>query len=224
MNKVSPLSSLDSKRLETSFFRSSGKQRKKRIFKTIHPFILTLPLIIVVSSFLYIFFLNYQLLILPREKIKLTENTQSLLNKKLLNSIHFLSQGGNFHPFSKFIYLPFANENTKKNGIILNFKKPLNLKYSQLLVVLKKTDDNFKIQTIMRDNKFHSNTFLPLETEVWMKNNDSLYQYVPIKIKELSPSNINLCKITQIRFLFFRENSHPSSILIRDIILKKEEK
>ena len=224
MNRVSPLSSLDSKRLEASFFRSSGRQRKKRNFKTIHPFILTLPLIIVVSSFLYIFFLNYQLLILPREKIKLTENTQSLLNKKLLNSIHFLSQGGSFHPFSKFIYLPFANENPKKNGVILNFKKPLNLKYSQLLVILKKQDDDFKIQTIMRDDKFHSNTFLPLETKVGRGNNDSLYQYVPIKIEGLSPSNINLCKITQIRLIFFRGNSHPSSILIKDIFLKKEEK
>lgn len=226
MNKFSLFSS-DRKGGEVSFSRLTPKQKNIIRFKRIHPLILVFPLVVVVTSFLYIFFLNYYLLILPKEKIEKDEQTISLFDKKILDSVYFFSKESRFHPFSKFIYLSLKDRSSgKKTGFILNFKKPLDLRGSHLLLMLKKSDKKFKIQTILKDKGFRSNALTPLETEVKPEHTSSPYQYVLIEIKKLlSSSNVDISKIIQLRLLFGENSSLNSSFfLIKDLFLRKERK
>jgi hypothetical protein len=214
----SSFSYLDSQRIENTFFIP---QRKKLFSKKL--IFLVFPIFLLL--FIFFFLSKYEFLIIPRINYNTHKNDISLI-KDGIASINFLNKNSPLIKKKKsFIYLPIPYK--EKIGISFDFKKPIDLTKSYLYLILEKIESPFKIDVIVRDWRFFSNSLNPLIIE--FNKTKSFPKRILINLENSSLQNTNLSKINQIKLYFYYPKEEKiisedkGNILIKDIILVKKE-
>ncbi|MFA7113839.1 MAG: hypothetical protein WC214_00065 [Candidatus Omnitrophota bacterium] len=229
MRTVLPKEKNDYNRLKDTFFVNSGEQQKtkpqtKKRKKFIPAVILFFILIFVVSK--------YQLVLLPRKAFKLYRSNISLTAKENLSTINTINlskdKNANKIPF----YLPLRQD--KEIGAVFNFSHPVNLASNKLFLCIKNIDKApLNIALIVKDQNFFSNSLKPIKIGI-PANSKEQYQEIPISLDKTDLGRTNPYRITQLKLLFsydkntiipskFKKNTEEPVIVIKDLILVKEE-
>ena len=218
---------MDTQRLKETFFSVPQEQTpaKKNFF---------LPLIYVIAALIlsagaFVFFSNYDLIIIARDNIALEENSYSLLDDKVLSSLKFMGrEKGVIKQKSSSIYLSLPLQ--RKTGLKINLAKPVDLNKNNFYIYLKKSDIPLELTVITKDNRFFSNALKPLVVPV-NQTGKSSYLKIPVKFEDEVFQRINLAKIKQIKLFFTvpKEKLSKSDliaredwILIKDIVLSQK--
>jgi hypothetical protein len=203
---------LDSQRLKDTFFSTPPKKpsRQKIILFTALSFSL---LVITIFAF------NYNLILIPRRGIKVKKNITSLIRNNMISSFKLL--GGNNHLMKarrSFIHLTIPPQNNA--GIRIDLKKCANLNNNDLLIYLQKPITLSRIDLVIKDVFFHSNSLQPLTIDITNIDDNSPYIKIPIKSKDISLQNTNLYKINQLNFYFHPEDKEKTNqVLIKELAL-----
>lgn len=213
---------LDSQRLKDTFFSDPQKKvfSKKFIGLSLSLFLsFTLLLIIV---------LNYDFIIISRQKIKLQNDSKSLIREKMISSFKLLNEDERLMKIKKntvYLALP-AQKEIKLN---MNFDNPINLYNNYLILYLKKSTCPLKLSLVIKDTRFYSNSLTPLTINTKDHPHQS-YLVVPIDFKDSPVQNANLSQTKQITVSFFSPDKNNLSaanfknnwIFIKDLIIVKE--
>jgi len=216
---ISHISIDDSKRLEKSFFAPPGKKynqnRKNKKFIA-----LTVSLASVIAVLLAIFLINFNIVIIPQYKNNFKPETINLLNKNATSAIKLINPQSASRVMKGIIYIniPF---NTK-TGFSITLKDKMDMSNSRIILLIKRTRKEFRLDTILRDINFFSNSGKPLETKILKPNDRSPpYMKISIMINDKTKSTLNLKLINQLRFIFYQAKVDSLPLLIKDIRIEK---
>ena len=216
---VSHISIDDSKRLEKSFFTPSGKKyNQNRKSKKLIALVVSLASVIVVL--LALFLINFNIVILPQYKNAFKPETIDLLNKNITSAIRLINPQSASRVMKGIIYInvPF---NTK-TGFSITLKDKMDMSNSRVILLIKKTRKEFRLDTVLRDINFFSNSGNPLETKILKPNGRSFpYMKISVMINDKTKSTLNLRLITQLRFIFYQAKVDSLPLLIKDIRIEK---
>lgn len=213
---------LDSQRLKDTFFSDP----KKKLFSK--KFIGLSSSIFLSVTILLLVILNYDFIIISRQKIKLPNDSKSLVREKIISSLKLLNEDKRLIQIKKnTIYLALPAQ--KEIKVNINFDNPIDLYNNYLILYLKKSTGRLKLNFIIKDTRFYSNSLTPLAVDTKDHPSKS-YLAIPIEFKNLPVQNANLSQTKQITVSFFSpEKTNLSAgnvknnwIFIKDLILVKE--
>ncbi|MCM8832215.1 MAG: hypothetical protein NC918_08495 [Candidatus Omnitrophica bacterium] len=227
MNKKSePLIAynLDSERIKEAFFSPPKKKhniKKKKNPSTKKYFFVAI--FFAVSLFLFIFFVNYDFLIIPKNNLK--QNIIQLLQKDFYDIKILVKKTGITRTKKPPIYINLS-ENSE---LIIDLKKTINLNENLLFLYIKKSANPINIAITVRDEQFFSNSLNPYKLTLEQTNNN--YIKVPLDFGAINVQNTNLKNISQIKFSFYPVNSSLATnnkynknwILFKNLFLIKKE-
>jgi len=210
------ISTDDSKRLETSFFRPPKKEKphseKKKKLIIISSAAIAVILVI-------IFLVNFKVLILPEHKKSYKAQTIQLLDKKNLSSLEF-SEPRLFATITGGIIYFDVPFNTK-TGFTVNLAKKIDLSNAQLVVLLKAPHNEITVDAILRDVNFFSNSRKPLRAVASNAREKETYVELGFDVQEDASPNLNLVHINQLRFYFSQKEVSSMPVIVKNIIVKK---
>jgi hypothetical protein len=216
----SPLFPSDIKRLEEAFLDFSPENKKDKKKRNT---VLKYGGLLLLGAAILLFSLKYAIIIIP----KIRHPESNLLSNRLLESIRLINKDGKIQFSQGIIYLALPPKD--REGFILNTKKSIDLEKNNLLINLNFLNDSeiggLKIESIVRDEKYFSNTLNPLQTTIKIENKEKGNDFleVPIDFKGASFLHMNLSEIRQIRLIFYNPKSKPLSLLIKEIkIVEKD--
>ncbi len=206
----------DSERLRKSFFSHQDKKEIK-VNKPRKKLYFLIPVILIVFAGIIVF-LNFNIVFLPKDNLGFKDDFFNLMNAEVLGNIKSLNSQVTYKRNKGFIYLDIPFDN--KNGFIMNFKESINVSGTEIKLLIKKVPEDINVYTILRDDKFYSNSLNPLKVDVINQNDKNSYMDVSIKIEEGLTPHINLNKIKHIRFVFYQKKVSLVNLLIKNIVLK----
>ncbi|MCM8820130.1 MAG: hypothetical protein NC925_04970, partial [Candidatus Omnitrophica bacterium] len=176
-----------------------------------------------VSLFLFIFFVNYDFLIIPKNNLK--QNIIQLLQKDFYDIKILVKKTGITRTKKPPIYINLS-ENSE---LIIDLKKTINLNENLLFLYIKKSVNPINIAITVRDEQFFSNSLNPYKLTLEQTNNN--YIKVPLDFGAINVQNTNLKNISQIKFSFYPVNSSLATnnkynknwILFKNLFLIKKE-
>lgn len=216
----------DSERLKEAFF-SPPKKKKNHTKKLI----LLLPIGLIILAVFVV--LQYDLVVIPTKNIEQSGLRTSILNDAHLASASLLEKNTSI---IKEVTLPiditFSSQG--KETLIINLKKPINLRENELFLYLKKSNSPLLVKAVVKDRLFFSNSLRPLSFLIDAKNPIFGTLKVPINLKENELQNVKLSQITQIKLIFrFPKEENLSYeddasmqkkwIVIKDLVISKKE-
>ncbi|MCM8786496.1 MAG: hypothetical protein NC935_00355 [Candidatus Omnitrophica bacterium] len=206
---------LDTQRIKETFFSLPKKRhivKKKKGFSTKNKYFFIVVASAIFLSFFF-FLLNYDFLIIPKKSIK--QNGIPLLQKKFSN-IKIITKNTNIKAIKK---LPIYIDLLQNKELIIEFKKPTNLKENLLFLYIKKSPPPIEMTVTVRDEQFFSNSLNPYKLTITQTNND--YIKIPLDFTTINFQNANLRNISQIKFSFL---STSFNLNIEKIIKNKNDK
>ncbi|MBU2541671.1 MAG: hypothetical protein KJ593_07190 [Candidatus Omnitrophica bacterium] len=206
------LSKQDARRLEKSFFSKPSLKKATKI-KSIS---LISLLVIILATVIIVFIQNYNILILPSSDRLI--NATDLLSAKHLVELELIKDAGN-SKIKNFIYLDSPIQ--REIGFNINFKEETDLNNVKLIVVIKKTLQDFNLDLILRDKSFKSNARNPIHIQVKTPDAKSEFIQIPISFYQDTNYNLNFTRIKQIRLIFSQKEGINSPILVKNIFLQK---
>jgi hypothetical protein len=202
---------IDSQRLKDTFFSPP----EKKFFPKRNFFIFIIVFLILLSL---LFLSHYRFIFVPRTNYK-ENNAVSLLSGKIHSSLVFLGENSRLvKKRGDFIYLSVPPQ--EKVGLKFDFENPLNLNNNYLLMHLKKTPLPLKMEIVVRDALYFSNSLTPLVIDLKNEGSSS-YREITINLKEAELQNTNLSNITQIK-LYFYYPQEENAISPENLLSKRE--
>jgi len=198
----------DFQKVKDTFF---SLKNKKNSFKKILPFCSLIIFLIFFFSF------RYEIILLPKRNY-IQKQGNSVFQSEILSSLNFL--GEKTKRKKKPLGVIFLSQ--EKKEIIFNFKKLLDLNKNYLILYLREVNLPLKIELIVKDNRFFSNSLYPLVIKLnEIKKSPT---FIPIKWEGIYLQNTNLSKIKQIKMIFYPLKAIKKNwIIIDDLrIVKKE--
>lgn len=216
--ETNSLSDRDALRIEKSFFSAPSVQKEDKKYKKKRlVFILSSSFAL---SLIAVFFLhNFNIIFLPRPKNLAKSKAVDLLTRNDLLELELFKPQGSSKIFKDTIYLniPYM----RKSGFSLNFKEKINLRGTKLILLVKNPHPDFKIDVVLRDERFFSNARDPIKLEISHQDKKSNYNKVSIPLENQKNSQISLGRIKQLRFIFQQQKVESLPIFIKKILWEK---
>jgi hypothetical protein len=219
---------LDSQRLKDTFF-SPSKKKKKKLPPKKNLFV-PVGIAILMVLVVFILFAKYEFIVVNRQNIGLEKNTISLLHGDISSGVRFLGKDKHLMKAgSSFIRLIIPAH--EKTGLIINLKKPIDVRADSIYLYLKKPDVPLNVGAIIRDNRYFSNSLNPLVVKLNEKS--SSYIKIPLEFKNVFLQNANPSQIEQINLYFYPEDKEKINVdgkstfneswaLIKELVLVKK--
>ncbi len=207
----------DTVRLKNSFFSQTIDSEIPK--KTKKKFNLLFLLLFVFVAIVLFVLANFQIAILPKQNLNVSKT--SLLKDAGNSSITLNDPWDNSRITKNVIFLDIP-ENTK-SGVNINFKTPINLDTSRIVLILKNPLNTISLEVVARDQNYRSNARDPLKISVAPAVNKTNYIKVPVHYNKITFPRLKINTINQIRLIFSENKKGSEPIIINDIILEKKE-